>query len=189
MISREFSDRHRHIRQGLLVIRTGALGKGFGAAALLAAIALGVAAVLFLTAQGGEPPTPIVLDGVLPADFILVSPPPDAAPAVSEAEAVEVALRDHYGGVVRQTVLVSLSMRGGEPPFDTLAWAVNFDPATVGGEPPHISGTEQVKPEDYALDYLVVFVDAKTGDWLFEGERSHWVNPPPLPTSEGLPAP
>jgi hypothetical protein len=78
-------------------------------------------------------------------------------PGAEEPEALEI-------------VLVRLVNESREPPLDALAWAVNFDPATVEADPPIGPVGAQLPPWCGGVhpEYDVVFVDAQTGELIFE---------------------
>jgi hypothetical protein len=70
---------------------------------------------------------------------------------------------------VLETVLVRLVNDSQEPPLNKLAWAVNFDPATVEAIPPSgPAGAPRPRFCDLLPEYDVVFIDAQTGELIFE---------------------
>ncbi len=146
-----------------------------GAGLLLLALVIGgLALALLLTAQGGS--AGISLQGVSAGDLAdfriaLKEPPAVWAPAVGADAAAQTAVSNTPwpGAKVRETVLVRLVEPSSEPPRDTLAWAVNFDPQTVpydGGGGGYLPGvTPPVTPAPQTL-FAVAFVDATSGKWL-----------------------
>jgi hypothetical protein len=128
------------------------------------------ALIAVLTAQGGSPD---ILQGVSSDDLaaqgvVIGEPKGDAASVVGQDEAREIALKENPGTVIREVVLADLSVSSANPPIDTLAWAVNFEPKTVFVPR---SGPYQPEPTNlggsYATEYSVTFIDAITGEFLF----------------------
>lgn len=166
------------------MIPSTALGKGLGAALFIAVTAtVGIAAALLQTGQGGEPPSPVVLDGIPLEEFtnngVLLSPAlPGETPALTAEAAVAKAERLFPGGAARQTLLLHVKNTAGYPPTDHLAWLVNFDPSTVAGSPP--SGPD-APAGPYQTIYAYAFIDAESGELIFGGDKTGVTSPPPLP--------
>jgi hypothetical protein len=157
-----------------------------GAAFAVPLLGLGIVSVLLLTAQGGEQLAPVALEGVpledlTNAGYAIEPVALEQQTTVSASAAVERALTEAVLGEepgtqarVRQTVLLRLLNPTTDPPLASLTWAVNIDPASVKGEPPHCVGCET---QEYKLQYMVFFVDANTGEPVYGLERSGLVNP------------
>ena len=135
-------------------------------------------AALTLTARGGT--QDIALEGV-PGQALtnsgirLAAPPAGHTPAITAEEAVAVATtsdgRRH--AAILETKLVRLVQQlpdvQAEPFADNLAWVVSFDPATVSVLPPLGPSARDLCPRPL---YAIAFIDAETGESIFELERS-----------------
>jgi hypothetical protein len=140
---------------------------------LVLAVAAGA---LFLTLSGGRgSPIQVTLDGV-PSENLsgagvrLLQPDEQPEIDVASAEAAAKAHAPGQGAMVKETVLVRYVNERIKPPADRLAWAVNFDPATIWAVPP--LGPGQYAPFCGHPLYHVVFVDARTGDFIAATQRS-----------------
>jgi len=137
--------------------------------ALVAAI-VGLAFALVVPARGGA--HEIELQGVDPdalAGFGRLLKPDERSPSLPADSAVAAASANKEGARVLETVLVRLVNDSSKPPLDTLAWAVNFDPATVPAAPLFgPPGAPVPRLCDLHPEYDVVFIDARTGDLIFE---------------------
>ena len=152
---------------------------------IAAAAVLAVAGGLVLTfASGSGSQSQVTLDGVTAQDLVdfgVTLTPPDGEPGIDESTAEELAVSNAGPSAgpnaeVKQTVLVHLAKEGNIPPIDQLAWAVNFDPATIVAAPPYGFGLDG-PPDDLAVLcdhplYFVSFIDARTGEFIFATERS-----------------
>jgi hypothetical protein len=85
-------------------------------------------------------------------------------------EAEEIAARTYSGGSAREVVLVEVEGSRISDDGPRLAWAVNFDPDTIGGSPP--MGCLEDCPESIRALWAVVFVDANTGEFIFAADTS-----------------
>lgn len=155
----------------------------FASAGLLVLV-IAASAVIGVTLATGGGVHEVDLEGVPAGEFRALGArllEPDGEPVISDGQAVSVALQNKFRGDVRETRLVRLVNDSARPRVDTLAWAVNFDPATVSripglGEP--LYQEKQPKPSaspancGVFLMYDVTFVDAMTGEWLFEVQQS-----------------
>jgi hypothetical protein len=95
---------------------------------------------------------------------------PDGRSAIVSADAaVAKASANKPGAEALETVPVRVFNDSRRPPLDELAWAVNFDPATVIAAPPiGPIGSDFPRRCDIHPEYDVVFIDALTGDLIFE---------------------
>jgi hypothetical protein len=95
---------------------------------------------------------------------------PDGRDAsVSAPAAVAAASSNKASARVLETVLVRLVNESAKPRLDRLAWAVNFDPESVDAAPligP--AGADLPRTCGSHPEYDVVFIDAQTGDLMFE---------------------
>ena len=94
---------------------------------------------------------------------------------VTRDAAVRQAVRTYPGGVPREVVLVYLKTAG--DPNTRVAWAVHFDPSTVTGTPPMGPGAP---PGPYEAIYAFVFIDARTGEFIFGGDRARPLSASPV---------
>jgi hypothetical protein len=153
----------------------------FGTVALVAIAATG--ALIFTLTTGTGSQSQIQLDGVPMgnlADFGVSVLPPDGDPSF-DARAAEDAAKANVSpseveAEVKETLLVHVVKEGAIPPIDELAWAVNFEPATVSAAPPYGFGLRE-RPEDAAVLcahplYFVSFIDAQTGAFILATEQS-----------------
>jgi len=149
---------------------------------LAAAGGLAAAAILVLTGQTargdvislfGLPPQALASDGICVYA-------PRGSPVIDEATALAIAAQegDHFGGPASRAQLVRL--RIGYPEFDGLAWAVAFD----------VAGTEAAWPAPdhrvpYRYSFAVMFLDAKSGDFLMSLAESAPVDLTTAPATPG----
>jgi hypothetical protein len=95
---------------------------------------------------------------------------PTSSAAVSQAVAQQTALQEFPGSTVREAVLANFSNTHHVPEINTLAWAISLtspsgiDPASVGPPPGH---------PGLKLSYLVVFIDAATGEFIQSTAKGH----------------
>ena len=129
-----------------------------------------------------DTPVGFHLDGVPAVDFdglhssMLIEPAlANPSVAVSQEQAIATANQNHpWRGEIRQAVLVQLTDKAKDPPERTLAWAVNFDPATiVGWGPPSCGPAGHRCASAYDLFYSLVFVDANSGNFIFGADSGH----------------
>ena len=153
-------------------------------ATLLGLLLLFVALVMMLAVlEEGHPSDESLLEGI-PAEEItgggitIDRAPQEPDLPVTRDAAVQRAVRTYPGGVPRQVVLVRLQSAG--DPANRVAWAINFDPSTVAGSPP--SGRD-APAGPCETGYAFVFIDARTGDFIFGGDKTGPVSASPL----GLP--
>lgn len=145
-------------------------------AVVVIVLAIVVAGALLATlASGSGAPSHPALDGVSDqdlADYGIQLMETDDQPLIDAKTAEEQA----KAGVpdanpqVRQTALVRVINDRTDPPIDALAWAVNFDPATIQAIPP--LGPGQYRFCGAHPLYSVVFIDADSGGLLFGAQRS-----------------
>ena len=139
-------------------------------AAIFCAVVTGLALTFTLPARGGTHEIELQgVDGDALAGFGRLLIPDDRSPSLSANTAVAVAAANKPGAVVLETVLVRLVNDSRKPPLDSLAWAVNFDPATVEAAPligP--IGAKLPRVCDLHPEYDVVFIGAQTGELIFE---------------------
>lgn len=166
---------------------------------------LSLSAIVGVTLARGGGVHQLELQGIPPEEFRALGAKllePDGEPSVTNDQAIAVALQNKFEGDVRETRLVQLVNDLARPPVDTLAWAVSFDPATVrrfpslGGGPLNQGNQAETDTSPSAcgayLKYDVAFVDATTGEWLFEVQQSGDVEPNDdgsCPATPPVPAP
>jgi hypothetical protein len=139
------------------------------------AVAAAAGALAITLSGGSSQATQVTLDGV-PAENLAAAGvkllETDEKPAVNANGAEETAklhVPPTGSPVVKETLLVRFVNDGADPPLDLLAWAVNFDPKTVSAVPP--LGPGQYGPFCGHPAYHVVFIDAKTGEFLAANQR------------------
>lgn len=137
-------------------------------AVLIAAVA-GLTLALVVPARGGA--HEIELQRVDPdalAGFGRLLKPADRSPSLSAEAAVAAAtFANKPDAKVLEAVLVRLVNDSRKPPLDKLAWAVNFDPTSIQSAP--LYGPPGVpRVCDSHPEYDVVFIDAQTGELIFE---------------------
>jgi hypothetical protein len=134
-----------------------------------AAALVGVGLSAFLLVDTGSSAPPLAIDGVDLAalrqqDIDLKAPPSDALAKVPSEDA---AAKAGLNLPAKEVVLARLVSKG-PPALDRLVWAVSYDgelpvggggPAPVAGEPAGV----RFEP----ADYMLAFVDAETGEFLF----------------------
>lgn len=174
-------------------------------AAIIGAITTGVAvaAILALSARGGDE---VSLEGVTISELDLVGAKllvPNGEPVLSAGQAEDIVLetkRARAGSpgpelAVREVRLVRFVNETSAPPVDALAWVVNLRPETVPAVTPcpgfcvRFGGPwnpdPTPTPEPTPLNcgprtvYDVVFIDARTGEWLYEAKSTELVVPEP----------
>lgn len=187
---------------------TPALWFRLGASTLILATGVGIT-ILGVTLATGGGVHDVELEGIPQEEFRALGArllEPDGEPTLSGDQAVAAALQNKLEGDVRETRLVRLVNDSARPKIDTLAWAVNFDPATVlriprlGGGPLNQNDESDPSTSSSAcgtyLKYDVAFIDANTGEWLLSVQQSGslepeqdgscptvpGVSPPPSPT-------
>ena len=151
--------------------------------AFTVALVLGAAAGIwvFLTAQTSPPPPPVsttALEGISLRDLaaggiILSTLDPAVRPKVSRQAAEQLALDGFPSVSLRQSIFAHVVAHN----IDRPAWIVSLNPNDLAlpGPPAEI-------------EYLLVFVDAETGEFIFASAHS---NTPPggWPAGSGGPAP
>jgi hypothetical protein len=167
--------------------------------AALAVLAVLVATLAALTLSSGSTRADVILAGVAPDDLKdagieLQQPADNDAPLISQADAETLAAKEKQGAKVQEVVLARL--KGGIRPEETdirLVWIVNFDPATVSGYPPLGSSSEEFHQKYAGMAvhprFALSFVDAHTGDVLFNIEQSDDSGLYPAPTDSPTEAP
>ncbi|HSP55700.1 MAG TPA: hypothetical protein VLS25_08930 [Dehalococcoidia bacterium] len=143
-------------------------------AAILVAVVAGLTLYFALPARGGTHEIDLQgVDGDELAGWGKVLEPDIRSPAISAAAAIATSSTNKPGAKPLETVLVRLVNDSRQPPLDAIAWAVNFDPKTVevapiggpiGYEHPRVCGQHP--------QYDVVFIDAQTGELIFELQNS-----------------
>ena len=124
-----------------------------------------VALMFVLTAQGGSPPVVVDLQGVPPDalvrdNIILTKRAPGAAAKVTADQARRAAGFQDAG--VREILLTHLLSTQNQPQIDRLVWVVNFDPPGV-----ELPGGPLGAPHSSTPIFMLAFVDAETGEFLF----------------------
>ncbi len=129
----------------------------------------GVAVSSLLLVDTGSSAPPLAIDGVDLAalqqqDIDLKAPPSDAQAKISREEA---AARAGFDLPVKEVVLSRLISKL-PPKMDRLVWAINYDGGLPIGEgPAPVPGEPTVDVEFGPADYMLAFVDAETGEFLF----------------------
>ena len=151
--------------------------------AFTVALMLGAAAgiLVLLTAQTSPPPPPVsstALEGIslrdLAADGITLSTlDPEVRPKVSREAAEQVALDGFPSVSIRQSIFAHVVAYN----IDRPAWIVSLNPNNLGLPGPRAE-----------IEYLVVIVDAETGEFIFANARSK-MPPGGWPAGSGGPAP
>ncbi len=138
--------------------------------ALVCAALAGFALTLTLPARGGTHEIDLKgVDGDELAGWGRVLKPDNRVPSITSTAAVAISSANKPGAKPLETQLVQLVNDSRKPPLDSLAWAVNLDPATVQAAPilgPPGSSHPRVCGDHPQYD--VVFVDAQTGELIFE---------------------
>lgn len=172
-------------------------------ATVVIATGIAVAAVLALSARGGDE---VSLEGITISELDLggaklLVPTGDPVLSAEQAEFIVLSKRlPRFGSDsdpidVRETRLVRFVNETSAPPIDALAWAVNLDPETVPAVTPSgdigplccppIGGSPTPTPQPTPLNcglrtvYDVVFIDARTGEWLHEAKSTELIVPEP----------
>lgn len=142
---------------------------------LVAVAAAGILAYLLLATGGSSSAEDAAIPGVTVADLtaggIRATVPDSGEKAkISQGEALTAATSDNPSGTALGTVLVNLQDKA---QFQTprLVWAVSLDPET---NPPHpLHGAPGIEvPEVTKARFIVVFVDADTGEFLYRFESA-----------------
>jgi hypothetical protein len=133
---------------------------------VVALVALGLNTLL--SADTGSSAPPVAIEGVDLAalkqqDIDLQAPPADALATVSSEDA---AAKASIALPVKEVVLARLVSKG-PPALDRLVWAISYEgELEAGGGPAPVDGESSgVKFEP--ADYMLAFVDAETGEFLF----------------------
>ncbi|TMB93455.1 MAG: hypothetical protein E6J42_12870 [Chloroflexi bacterium] len=145
---------------------------------VVTAAGFATAVAIFLTAQGGSSE---VLKGITAEDLALqgitLEEPPQGATTVVTADlATQLARAKRGGATVREVRLVRLIDKHPTPTTDKVAWAVDFDPATVNNQPlgPFVPGASPSSAvATYVNEYSVSFVDPQSGEVFFSITASH----------------
>ena len=134
------------------------------------AVLTGLTLYFVLPARGGAHEIELQgVDGDALAGFARLLKPDDRSPSLSTDSAVAAAGANKQGAEVLETVLVRLVNDSQKPPLDKLAWAVNFDPTTIEAAPAiGPIGAKHPLVCDVHPEYDVVFIDAQTGELIFE---------------------
>lgn len=168
--------------------------------ALVSVVAIAVvAAVLAFTLTVGGSTQGTLLDGVdakeLEGSSIHILDPV-GEPSITAEEAISRAkIGARSDARANETVLVRLVNDTGEPPWDNLSWAVNWDPQSVSEYPasggPGHPGTPRPRVCYGPPGYSVTFIDAMTGDFLFSMQASgpEVECPTPFPDDGRTPTP
>lgn len=161
--------------------------------ATVAALTVGLAAalvsalVITLSASGGT--QEIELDGV-GSDALdswgvrLLSP--NGKPDITALAAEQIADQRKPGADVKEVVLVRVVNERLAPVIDRLAWAVNFDPASILPIPdlgPGGPNPPEWNPCDEAVAFDVLLIDASSGEFIFEMQQSADAGDQPCPTT------
>lgn len=170
-------------------------------AVVATAAGIAVAAVLTLSARGGDE---VSLEGITITEIDLggaklLVPNGDPVLSADQAEAIVLGRwRTRFGDDLtapeaRETRLLRFVNETLDPPIDALAWAVNLAPGTVPAVTPCpgfcIGPLGWVEPTPTPVPtplncgpgtvYDIVFIDARTGEWLYEANSTELVVPEP----------
>ena len=137
---------------------------------MLITAVVGLTVALVLPARGGAHEIDLKgVDADALAGFGRLLKPDGRSPSLSADSAVDAASANKPGAKVLETILVRLVNDSRRPPLDSLAWAVSFDPTTVEAAPLFgPPGAPQPRLCDLHPEYDVVFIDAQTGELIFE---------------------
>ena len=103
------------------------------------------------------------------ADRGIVLTAPTGSPAVAEADATNTALAN-FPGTATEAVLATVESPGVPMLVGCLCWVISVNPDAPIGD---VAGPGE-SPRPATREYLLVFVDATTGEYLYGAEAAHF---------------